>query len=59
MLAIDEALLLHEPPEMEEVTTDVAPTQKVEGPLRVPATGAAFTVIFVVAMDTPQPALTE
>ena len=50
--------VLHEPPANDELTIDVAPVHRAEGPLKEPATGAALTVILVVATDIPQPALT-
>ena len=50
--------VLQVPPVADELTPDVAPVHNEAGPLNEPAVGLAFTVIFIVATDTPQPALT-
>ena len=58
-VAIEVALLLHEPPVPVVVKVVVAPGQSVEAPVIVPADGAAATTIVRVAVAVPQVLVTE
>ena len=55
MVATFGLLLLHVPPLVVEVSVEVKPTQTVVAPEMVPATGAAVTVIVLLATALGQP----